>query len=353
MYYAGLDLHKRYLTLCVLDKSGQVMREQRKLPPTLEAVTAQLAGLDGPVTVVLEATLQWAWFHDRLTALGHRVLVAHPQQLKLISQARCKTDPSDARKLAELGRVDLVPAIWVPDLATRERRLRLRARARLVRWRTRLKNRIHALLMGENLHAPGTDLFSVGGRVWLTAVSLPAPVRAEIEITRGLIAALDDQVAAYDPLVRRWARELPEARLLQSVPGIGPFGATLILAELGTVTRFRGSEQMAAYAGLVPSTRRSGGKTAHGSVGPAGNGWLKWILIEAVQTLKQRPGPVQAHYERLLRAKGKPKATVAAARKLCTYLYWMLREGWSYDEWLRHEIARAGCPVQALASTAG
>ncbi|MGH7534895.1 MAG: transposase, partial [Gemmatimonadales bacterium] len=176
---------------------------------------------------------------------------------------------------------------------------------------------------------------------------------AELEVTVGLIATLDEQVAAYDPLVRRWARELPEARLLQSVPGIGPFGAGLILAELGTVTRFASSRELAAYAGVVPSTRSSGGKTAHGGVGPAGNGWLKWILIEAVQTLKQRPGPVQVHYERLLRAKGKPKATVAAARKWCTYLYGMLREGWSYDAWLQHEAARAGCPVQALASAGG
>jgi transposase len=314
-YFAGLDLRKKYLTVCVLDSLGQVAREQRRLAPTVEAVTA-LFPSEGTVTVVLEATLQWAWFHDRLTALGHRVLVAHPQQLKVISQARCKTDPIDARKLAELGRVNWVPAIWVPDAVTRERRLRLRGRARLVRWRTRLKNRIHALLAEENLAAPGTDLFGVGGRTWLAAVPVTASIRAEIDVTLALIASLDAQVAGYDRLVRRWARAVPEAQLLQSVPGIGPFGALLLLAELGTITRFRSSRELVAYAGLVPSTRSSGGKTAHGGIGPAGNGWLQWILIEAVQTLKQRPGPVQAHDERLLRAKGKPKATVAAARKL-------------------------------------
>jgi hypothetical protein len=90
----------------------------------------------------------------------------------------------------------------------------------------------------------------------------------------------------------------------------------------------------------VPSTRSSGGKTAHGSVACAGSGWLKWILIEAVQTHKQVPGPVRFHYERLLRAKGKPKATVAAARKLCTYIYWMLREQRTYPEWRRRPSGR-------------
>jgi transposase len=159
-YFAGLDLHQRYLTVCVLDRLGQVGRAQRRLVPTVEAVVQQFPG-DGAVTVVLEATLQWAWFQERLTVLGYQVLVAHPQQPKLSSHARCKTDPIDARKLAELGRAGLVPAIWVPDAATRERRLRLRGRARLVRWRTRRKHRIHARLAEQNLAAPGTDLFSV------------------------------------------------------------------------------------------------------------------------------------------------------------------------------------------------
>jgi transposase len=133
---------------------------------------------------------------------------------------------------------------------------------------------------------------------------------------------------------------------------VGPFGALLLLAEIGSITRFGSSHELAAYAGLVPSTRSSGGKTAHGSVARAGSGWLKWILIEAVQTHKQVPGPVRFHYERLLRAKGKPKATVAAARKLCTYIYWMLREQQSYSEWLEQETKRAGRPMQRMASSA-
>ena len=66
------------------------------------------------------------------------------------------------------------------------------------------------------------------------------------------------------------------------------------------------------------------------------------ILIEAVQTLKQQPGPVQAHYERLLRTKGKPNATVAAARDLCLSIYWMWRDGLDYGTWLQGEAKRAG-----------
>ena len=246
LYYAGLDLHQRYLTWCVLDRAGRVGRDQRKLAPTLEAVTAALAGLEGGVTLPLEATRQWAWFPDRLTALGDRVLVAHPQQLKRIRPARCQTDPIDARKRAELARVNLVPAIGVPDPLTRERRLRLRGRARLVRRRTRLKHRIPAWWAGEHLRAPGTDRVGAGGRVWLAAVPLPQPIRAEVELPLELRAALEVPIAGDDPLVRRWARALPEAPVLQTVPGIGPFGARLVLAAIGTITRFRRSRERAA-----------------------------------------------------------------------------------------------------------
>jgi transposase len=150
MYYAGLDLHRKYFTLCVLTSEGHVVCDHRRLPAELEPLTTILRDLGGPVTVTMEATLQWAWLHDRLTAAGFTVVVAHPQQVKLISHARCKTDPIDARKLAELTRANLLPAIWIPTPEVRAWRQLLRGRAALVRWRTRAKNRIHGALAAEN-----------------------------------------------------------------------------------------------------------------------------------------------------------------------------------------------------------
>ena len=132
--------------------------------------------------------------------------------------------------------------------------------------------------------------------------------------------------------------ETPEATLLQTVPGVGYHHALLIWAEIGTLERFPTSHHLASFAGLVPTTHSSGGKTVHGSLPHLGRPWLRWALIEVTQLLKLHPGPVRDEYLRLKRAKGTSKATVAAARKLCCYLYWMLRHRWSYAEWLRqHE----------------
>jgi transposase len=350
MYYVGLDLHKKYVTLCALDSVGTVVSETRRLEPELDHVLAWLGPLPQPVTVVLEATLYWAWLHDRLAAAGYAVLVAHPQQVKLISHARCKTDPIDARKLADLARTNLLPTIWIPDAATRARRTFLRGRAGLVRMRTRVKVRIHAYLTAENERVPTTDLFGRAGRAWLQGVALPPAVRVQVDGLLRLLAHLDTELKAMDREVRRLAAADPIAQQLGSISGIGPFGALLLAAEIGSVDRFASSHEFAAYAGLVPSTRSSGGKTAHGGVGPAGSGWLKWILVEAVQHLKREPGPVYAHYVRLVAAKGKAKATVAAARQLACYIYWMLKEGRSYEDWLRHRVRREVRPEITLAS---
>ena len=133
MTFVGFDLHQRYITACALDAAGEIIAEIRQLSTALEAVYTWLGALPGPVTVGLEATLYWEWLATRLTERGHTVRVAHAFHVKLIWQARAKTDPIDARILAELLRVNLFPAIWIPDLETRRRRQLLRDRAAFAR----------------------------------------------------------------------------------------------------------------------------------------------------------------------------------------------------------------------------
>jgi transposase len=279
------------------------------------------------------------------------VVVAHPYQVKLIWQARTKTDPIDARTLAELARVNLLPAIWIPDPATRALRQLLRGRVVLVRQRTVMRNRIHAYLTAENLRCSALDLYSKAGKAWLAAVELPAVVRGQVGLVLANNALLTTQIQALDRYIKSTVRRDAAAQRLQTIPGIGPFGALLLQAEIGPIARFGSARELAAYAGLVPSTRSSGDKTRHGRVG-RGNPWLKWLLVEALQTLKLAPGPVGAHSQKLQRAKGKPKATVAAARKFCTYLYWMLKEERSYTEWLRQHDRSEVRPMQPLGSAA-
>jgi transposase len=352
MRWVGLDLHKRYITACALDDTGAIVAEHRRLPPDVEVLVAWFAGLGEAVTVAMEATLYWAWLHDQLSTAGIAAVAAHPYQVKLIWQARCKPDPIDARKLAELLRTNLLPVIWVPDAGVRARRKLLRGRAYLVRVRTQLQNRIHGHLTAEHCRSTVTDLYGRAGRAWLAAVALSPAARLQVDLLLELVDALDVRIHSLDDRVKRLVQGDPVAQRLQTWPGIGTFGAALLLAEIGTIHRFRSAHELAAYAGLTPSTQSSGDKTRHGGVGRAGSPWLKWLLIEIVQSLKLAPGPVGQQYQKLLRSKGKPKATVAAARKLCCYLYWCLQEEWSYGEWLHQHEKLEVRPLQALGSAA-
>lgn len=350
MTWVGLDLHKRYITACAMSDAGVIVAEHRRLPADEATLLGWLAALPGPVTVAMEATLYWAWLHARLTMAGYAAVAAHPYQVKLIWQARCKTDPIDARKLAELARTNLLPTVWVPDAEVLARRKLLRGRAYLVRMRPRMKNRLHGYLTAENCRCLVTDLYGKAGRAWLRAVTLPEITRVQVDLLLELIDAVDVRVKRLDQRIRKTVTRDAAAERLQTVPGIGPFGALLLLAEIGRIDRFATSHQLAAYAGLVPSTRSSGDKTSHGTVDGSGSPWLQWILIEIVQTLKLAPGPIGMQYQKLLRSKGKAKATVAAARKLCCYLYWMLQNGWSYEEWLQQHEGWGVRPEQALVS---
>ena len=334
MIHVGFDLHKRYITACALDADGVIVAEARRLSTEWSAIAAWLAPLPAPVTVVLEATVFWMWLEAQLTAAGYQVVVANAAQVKLIWHARAKTDPIDARKLAELSRVNLLPRIWIPDSATRARRQLLRGRAFLVRQRTVLKNRVHAHLLAENCQCPVLGVFTKSGRAWLARVVLSPVARLQIDLLLASLDLLTLHVQRLDREIARAVARNTECDRLQTIPGVGPFSALLLQAEIGPITRFRSAHELAAYAGLVPSTQSSGGKTHHGRVAH-GSPWLKWILVEIVQTLKPIAGPVGGHYRRLLKAKGKQKATVAAARKLCTYVYWMCRQELTYPEWLR------------------
>lgn len=127
------------------------------------------------------------------------------------------------------------------------------------------------------------------------------------------------QVAEVDGWIRSRARESSEASLLMSVPGVGFYLGLLILAEIGSIERFPSARKLASYAGLVPTTRSSGGRTYHGRITKQGSSWLRWAMIQAVLHAVRSPGPVQRFYRRQVKRKGRSVARVAAARKLLTH----------------------------------
>ena len=230
----------------------------------------------------------------------------------------------DAAILAQLLRADLLPEAWIAPPAVRQLRALLRHRVQLVRLRTLLRNRIHAILADHGYDRPG-GCWSGPGRAWLAALELPGACREVVNDDLALIDALQPIIDRLDWQAHQHARSDPRVKVLTQLPGVGPFTALVILAEVGEISRFGSARKLAAWAGLTPTVRGSDRTLWHGHISKQGSVWLRWILCEAAQTAKRHPD-FAATYQAIARRRGKKIATTAIARKLLTRAYHLLTD---------------------------
>ena len=177
MLYAGLDLSRKRLDFHLLDAEGATV-EVGASPPDADGLRGLSERLDrhgAPIRAAIESMNGARFVHDRLELAGWQVEIADAQKVKGLAPLACKTDRIDAWVLAELARRDLVPAIWLPDPRVRAERERARWRLHLVRHRSSLKQRVHAVLLTHGKPCPVSDLFGVRGRQLLARLGLPEP----------------------------------------------------------------------------------------------------------------------------------------------------------------------------------
>jgi transposase len=156
MLYAGLDLSRKRLDFHLLDEAGATV-ETGAAPPDadgLRGLAARVGRLGEPVVAAIESMNGARFVHDQLERGGWQVEIADAVKVKGLAPLACKTDRIDAQVLAELCRRDLVPAIWLPDPQVRGERERARFRLHLVRHRSALKQRVHAVLLAHGKPAP-------------------------------------------------------------------------------------------------------------------------------------------------------------------------------------------------------
>jgi transposase len=261
-----------------------------------------------------------------------RLVLVHAQRVKAIASAKLKNDRVDSATLAHLLRANLLPEAWAADLATRELCQATRLRVNLGRERTRWKNQVHAVLHQQGRRPPASDLFGQQGRKWWAEVNLPPMARHAVDTYLCLIDQLQETIQVEEKNLPARVRTDHRLRWLVTIPGLGPYSAALVLAEIGDIHRFPSKRQLYSYAGLVPRVRESAEHCWHGPITRASSPYLRWILTEAAQTAL-RSSPAARHYlERLVRRKPRHIACLALARKLLGAVYALLKHGVSFDE---------------------
>lgn len=321
--YVGIDVHRKRSQIALVDQDGEV-RANRNVPNGVETVLGVIGDLPIGTPVAFEAAYGWGWLVELLEDYGYEPHLVHPLQCKAIASARLKNDKVDAATLGQLLRADLLPEAWIAPLDVRQQRTLLRHRAQLVRLRTLLRNRIHAVLADFG-HDRAGGFSTAPGRTWLAALPLPDASRRVVDDLLAVIDALQPIIDALDKELAAHARGDPRVQALMELPGIGVLTALMITAEVGDITRFPSARKLASWAGLTPTVRNSDRTVHHGHISKQGSPWLRWIMCEAAQRAKRHPAFAPG-YQEMARRRGKKIATTAVARKLLTHAYHVLRE---------------------------
>jgi transposase len=329
MLHAGLDLSRRRLDFHLLDERGETL-EVGSAPPDrdgLRSLSERVRRYQQPVRAAIESMNGARFVHDQLELGGWEVEIADAARARGLAPLACKTDRIDAWVLAELSRRELVPAIWLPDPEVRAERERARFRLHLVRHRSSLKHRVHAVLLAHGRPCPVSDLFGVSGRALLERLALPEPWAGSVHASVRLIDELDQEIAACEAELRRLGADHAYVPLLLTVPGIGWVLGYTIAAEIGDIGRFASATKLSGYTGLCPRVYQSGSSDRRGPLAKQGPKYLRWALVEAALHASKHPlyrERYQRTKQRLGKQRGPKVAQVDLARRLAEAIWHML-----------------------------
>ena len=321
----GVDVGDRFSQVCAVDAEGVVIREGR-VATTRLALREQLPA--PPVCrVILETGTHAGWISRELSAVGHEVLVANGRKLRWLYANEHKTDRVDARYLARVGRWDptLLAPIRVRSAAADGALRLLRARATLVRARTRLINHVRGAVKSVGCQLPAADATSFARRM---GPQLPVELAGALAPVVAQIAELTQTIARYDREVEQLAAaQYPETARLRQVTGVGALTALAFVLTVDDPRRFPNGRAVGAYFGLTPRRADSGRQRPQLGITKCGDGLVRQLLVQAAHYVLGPFGPDcrLRRWGLALSQRGgknaKKRAIIAVARKLAALLY--------------------------------
>jgi transposase len=300
----GLGVPRDFAEVAIWQEG--VVRSAGRIETKPEALRLFADSLCEQDEVALEATCNAHAIARLLERHVGRVVVSNPMKTRAIAEAKVKTDKVDARVLAQLLTAGFLPSVWLADEETQALRRQVARRAHIVRQRTRLKNRVQAILH-RNLvpRCPAADLFGHKGRRWLAEQELAADERQAVE---ALLRQLDfhaEELKLIDASLAQVALARAEVKRLMTIPGVDATVALSIVAAVGDFDRFRSPDKLVSYLGLNPRVRQSGSHPAvHGRITKQGRAHARGMLVEAAFAAARLPGPLRAFYERVRGRRG-------------------------------------------------
>ncbi|MGY6157373.1 IS110 family RNA-guided transposase [Paraburkholderia graminis] len=331
MNYSGIDLHSNNSVVSVIDETDRVLAEKR-LPNDLTRILTFLAPWKADLGgVVIESTFNWYWLVDGLQSAGFVVHLANTTAIKKYEGLKHSGDETDARYLAHLLRLGILPTGTILPKEQREVRDLARKRMQLVRSRT------DHILAVENITARQFGARITSNQVKqlddeaISQMHLPDDVTLALKANVAVIATLSTQIAILEKRLLEKVKFRADYNLLTSVPGIGQILATVIILEIGMIGRFASAGNFASYARCVDSQRISNGRKKGEGNTKNGNPYLCWTFIEAANHAIRLSAEAKSFYERKNAKTGPVIARKALAHQLARACFHMLKEKKPFD----------------------
>jgi transposase len=329
--YGAIDLHSNNNVTVLIDEQDQVVY-QKRLPNELPLITEQLSGYrDRLQGIVVESTYNWYWLVDGLMEHGYRIHLANTAAIQQYEGLKYTDDTSDARWLAHILRLGVLPQGYIYPKAERAVRDLLRKRSQMVRQRTT------NLLSIQNLITRNTGSALNGNRIkTLDAPQvdelLPNPDLAlAVKANLALLNCADEQVDLLERTVIDRIKLRAEFRFLKTVPGIGQILALTIMLETGEIKRFLTVGDFASYCRCVGSQKLSNGKKKGQGNTKNGNKYLAWAFVEAANFAIRYCARIKSFYQRKKAKRHGVLALKAVAHKLCRACYYIMKDQVPFD----------------------
>ena len=321
MVNVGVDYHDESVRVCVLAEDGHEL-VNRNLPNDPGAVRNLVSLLGWPRVVVIEACCGAADFAAELIRQTEwNVQLAHPGYVKRMKQGPDKTDKGDAWLLADLGRVDYVPRVWLADETTRQLRRLVRYREGLKSERKNVKLRIRALLREERIPAPRANAWTKAWKEWLKTAPLGEQSRWVMDREIVHLARLETDVREVEKRMQAATADDVDTQKLLAQDGIGLITAVMMRATIGRFDRFGSGKQLARFCGVTPCNASSGKRQSDSGLIKAGSRELRAVIIQAAKRLPRHVPKWKEMKQRLRRTKPANVATAAIANRWLRWLY--------------------------------
>lgn len=361
----GADIHKKFLIATILSRDGTKIT--KRFGMTLDELLNFKNWVieNGCEQVAVESTgTYWVPIH---TVLEGSIGLIVGNAYKIKHTPGNKNDLGDADWIAELCLNGMIEPSRIFPKADRDLRRLTRIREGYVNDMTREKNRIHHALesCGIKLSSVLSDVFGKAGqsilsgllegrtiddilkgvnlkRIKATAEEIREAIKGSLDFTqilliRGSLEQMEAIQKRIDEICReiksRIAYRKEDLKIAMSIPGVGFTSASTLLAEIGDITDFKKPEQLAAWAGLVPSVYQSAGKLITGSITKHGSRHIRWILVQVARVIARgRNSKLKRFFLRVKSKKGSNVAVVALARKILCILHHLLTNREMYKE---------------------